>query len=309
MANEDKGFDPSLARGALHANVFKPVAPWIRSTGFRINGLRFQSLSDLNEARTAEEFLVNSRLRRDDRETEASIRSYFSDSSIVMLSMGGSDKQMGVRQVALPEASALRMELGEAINWRRSIRNYTGDMMRLDYLAAIVRSAAGVTAHAQVDLSSGGTADLKLRAASSAGGLYPVDLHLAVLRVEGLDRALYRYDPVGDKLWQTGDGSDVDSVVQCIDVPEEIISVGRANVVFLLIARPWRTLRKYGNRGMRYLFIEAGAIAQNIHLATVALGYGSVDCGSIYDDEAHEAMNLDGLHHALVHTVIVGCHG
>jgi hypothetical protein len=41
----------------------------------------------------------------------------------------------------------------------------------------------------------------------------------------------------------------------------------------------------------------------------MALGFGSLDCASFYDDEVHEAMNLDGLYQALVHTVIVGYPG
>jgi SagB-type dehydrogenase family enzyme len=65
-------------------------------------------------------------------------------------------------------------------------------------------------------------------------------------------------------------------------------------------------MRKYGNRGLRFLFLEAGAMAQNIHLACEALGLGSFDCASVYDDEVHEALGIDGLHESLLHTVIIG---
>ena len=53
--------------------------------------------------------------------------------------------------------------------------------------------------------------------------------------------------------------------------------------------------------------IAAGAMAQNVALATTALGYGSVDCASIYDDEVHEVLRFDGVASALIHTIIVGC--
>jgi SagB-type dehydrogenase family enzyme len=65
-------------------------------------------------------------------------------------------------------------------------------------------------------------------------------------------------------------------------------------------------MRKYGNRGMRYVFLEAGAMAAHIELATTALGLGCVQCGSFYDDEAHEAMDFDGVYEALAHAVIIG---
>ena len=69
---------------------------------------------------------------------------------------------------------------------------------------------------------------------------------------------------------------------------------------------PWRSMRKYGARGMRFLFLEAGAIAQNLNLACAGLGLGSLDCASLYDDEVHEALGADGLYEALLHAVIVG---
>jgi SagB-type dehydrogenase family enzyme len=75
------------------------------------------------------------------------------------------------------------------------------------------------------------------------------------------------------------------------------------------VARPWRSMRKYGSRGVRYVFVEAGAIAQCVHLAAEALGVGTVDCASVYEDEAGDVMGIDGLFEQLVHTVVVGYSG
>jgi SagB-type dehydrogenase family enzyme len=79
--------------------------------------------------------------------------------------------------------------------------------------------------------------------------------------------------------------------------------------LLLLVGRPWRSMRKYGARGMRHVFLEAGAMAEHVHLAATALGLGSVDCSSVYDDEAHEALGMDGLYEALLHVVVVGSEG
>jgi SagB-type dehydrogenase family enzyme len=68
-------------------------------------------------------------------------------------------------------------------------------------------------------------------------------------------------------------------------------------------------MRKYGPRGLRYLLIEAGAITQNIHLATQALGFASVDCASVVDAEVHEVLDIDGLYEALIHTIVIGYEG
>lgn len=304
--NNRQQIDPTLNNGAVYVNIFKSINPSIQSTGFRTNSQRYNTLGHSNDPRLAEEFLINTRYRRNDREVELSVVNYFSDPSVVMLSKLGEEQKAGFRLLSLPKGVRLHMQLGEAIGRRRSVRNYTGDAMELDYLATIVRNAAGITGQAEVNLMGEGQSTLRFRATPSGGGLYPIDLYLAALNVRNLERGIYQYDPLKDKLWQTGERSDVENLLQCFAVPDEVISISRANVIFLLVGQSWRTMRKYGNRGMRYIFLEAGAMAENIDLATVALGFGSVECASIYDDEAHEAMNLDGLYQTILHTVIVG---
>lgn len=310
MADEgDRVNDDGPAAGAVFANSIRALDAWVRSTGFRTHGLRHRSLSNSNDPRIAEDFLVNTRLLRHDRETEASVRSYFLDPGIVMSTMLGQEDKAGARGVSLPTGVRLRRELGDVLGQRRSKRTYTGDPMALNYLATIVRSAGAITGQATANLMSGGEAIVRFRTAPSGGGLYPIDIYVASLHVTGLERGLYRYDPLDDTLVQSGERPSVDKLLSAIAVPEDLITITQANVIFLLVGHPWRSMRKYGNRGTRFLFLEAGSIAQNIHLATEALGYGSVDCASVYDDEVHEIMLLDGLFQTLLHTVIVGYPG
>src|SRR5262249_10883505 len=158
--------------------------PWVHSTGFRTNALRFCTLGHSNDPRVAEYFLVNTRLRRNDRESEQSVTNYFADASVVMLSLLGEELKTGLREVSLPEAVKLRMELEETINRRRSIRRFSGDTMELSYLAALVRAAAKITCQAHVTLSSGGHSTLRFRTTPSGGGLYPIDLYLVALNVK-----------------------------------------------------------------------------------------------------------------------------
>jgi SagB-type dehydrogenase family enzyme len=262
-----------------------------------------------NDPRVAETFLVNTTLRRHDRETEISIENYFTDSSVVMLSMLDRTAERGFRQIRLPSGARLDMKLGETINWRRSVRSYTGDAIDLQQVAALTSSAAAVTCHVDVGLVEGGEATLSFRAAPSGGGLYPVQLYLAALRVDGLQRGIYRYDPLEHQLCQTGDAADVGKLLECFAVSDDVLSINRASLIFLLVGTAWRSMRKYGDRGLRFVFLESGAMAQQIHLAAVALGLGSVDCASVYEDEAHEVIRLDGLQEALLHTVVVGVPG
>jgi SagB-type dehydrogenase family enzyme len=292
---------------AIDANSTKEICPWVDSIALRTAGLRYRAVGHSKANRLAEEFLINTRTVRNDRESEISILHYYEDASTLMLSIADRTEGSGFRSVSLPESVPLRMELGEAIRLRRSHRLYSGDPLPLDYLATIVRAAVGYTGQDEVDLGSGGQVKLKFRSTPSGGRLLPLQLCVAVINVSRLHKGVYYYDSLADSFSQVGDASMVDKLLSCIASPEEILSVSRANALMLLIGKPWRTMRKYGARGMRFVFMEAGYIAENIHLAVTGLGFGSVDCASIYDDEAHEALNIDGLFETLVHAVVIGC--
>jgi SagB-type dehydrogenase family enzyme len=314
-SGRDRSFDaemsvnPALVASAAYANSFKALDPWFGATGFRTTELSYCSPLPFRETQVAEEFLVNTRLTRHDRESEASIAAYFTESAAVMLSLAGREEEGEHDSVELSDGDVLRMELGEALARRRSHRTYTGDTIDLDCLAAVLRGAAGVSARAHTETADGSPLTFELRTAPSAGGLYPIELHVAALRIRGLERGIYRYDSSGHHLVRTGAQQDLERLLGACAMPDEQISVSRANAVFLLIGQPWKSMRKYGPRGLRLLFLEAGAISQNVHLATAALGLGSVDCASVYDDEAHEVLGLDGLHEVLLHVLILGSIG
>jgi SagB-type dehydrogenase family enzyme len=290
---------------AAYDNAFKPFHAWVDSTGFRTHALRHRALGRGGDSRLAEEFLLNTRYERADRETETSIEAYFASAYTATLSELDNDEPAGLIELALPEGVPLSLAVGHALARRSSGRIYTGDPIELAYLASIARSAAGVTREASVE-SPGGERTLRFRAAPSGGGLYPIALYIGALNVTGLEAGVYRHHPRRDSLLRVGDDAAVQRLLDAFVVHEEAITLQRADAVVLLVGRPWRSMRKYGPRGLRYLFLEAGAIAQNVHLATQALGFASVDCASVVDEEVHEALELDGLYRALVHSILIG---
>jgi SagB-type dehydrogenase family enzyme len=307
VATDQLGYGAERIAG--YGNAYQLVAGWVGSTGFRTPGLRFKDLGGAGRRGVAEDFLLATRYRRADRETEASIQGYFLDPGVVMLARNGEEDSAGRRTVPLPPGVRLSRELGEVVATRRSVRGYTGDAVPFDQVATLVRAAGAVTGVGHVDLVEGGSRDIHFRTAPSPGGLYPIELWLLAPGVDGLARGVWRYDARRDLLVEEGDEGRLDRALAAFAVPEEIISLSRAALVLLLIGRPWKVLRKYGDRGVRYLFIEAGATAENVHLACGSLGLGSVDCASVHDDDLHAALDLDGELRLLVHTVVIGVAG
>ena len=64
---------------------------------------------------------------------------------------------------------------------------------------------------------------------------------------------------------------------------QEFIRAAPLTLVFA--AQFTRTTGRYGKRGIRYVYMEAGHAAQNVHLQAEALGLGSVAVGA-FDDAA-----------------------
>lgn len=53
-----------------------------------------------------------------------------------------------------------------------------------------------------------------------------------------------------------------------------------------------RTTGKYGERGIRYVHLEAGHAAQNVYLQATALNLGAVAVGAFYDDRVQDILAM-----------------
>lgn len=203
--------------------------------------------------------------------------------------------------VPLPrELPPLTATLEQVIRARSSVRDYSGAAMSTATLSRLLGLSYGVTGEALLD---DGATRRSRRAAPSAGALYPVELYLAALRVEGLAPGLYHYRPRGHALECLRAGAVAAEVGRAVLYPE---IVAHASVVVLLAAIFPRTLYKYGERGYRFALLDAGHVAQNIYLVATAVGLGAVAMGGFLDDELDGLLGLNGVDEATVYSVALG---
>ncbi|MBL7081946.1 MAG: SagB/ThcOx family dehydrogenase, partial [Candidatus Omnitrophica bacterium] len=76
-------------------------------------------------------------------------------------------------------------------------------------------------------------------------------------------------------------------------------SISQAAIDIIICAVYRRVTGKYGQRGRKYVHIEGGHIAQNIHLQAVALGLASVPIGAFSDDQVKTILSLPAEHEPL----------
>lgn len=169
------------------------------------------------------------------------------------------------------------ISLEQSLLERRSIRSYTGEPLTLQELSQLLWAAQGLT-------------DPRgFRAAPSAGALYPLELHVVAGEVDDLAAGVYRYQPDGHQLVKTLDG-DMRAELAEAALGQEWVKKGAVSIVFTAVYE--RTTVKYGDRGVRYVHMEAGHAAQNLCLQATALVLGAVTVGAFYDEEVSQLLNL-----------------
>ncbi|MDF1538964.1 MAG: SagB/ThcOx family dehydrogenase [Candidatus Thorarchaeota archaeon] len=177
---------------------------------------------------------------------------------------------------------------------RRSVRAYTANPISIQNLSQLLWATQGITGHA---------GDHLLRTAPSAGALYPVETYLSINRVTGLEPGLYHYSPPYHRLDLIAKG-DFAKQIRAGALDQQIAE--RSAVTFLWSVVFQRSKWKYLQRAYRYIFLDAGHIAQNLALAAEALGLGSCQIGAIYDDELNDLLGLDSVNESIIYLSTVG---
>jgi SagB-type dehydrogenase family enzyme len=209
----------------------------------------------------------------------------------------GTDKgkeKFSTNEIPLLPPNRNKFRIEEAIAQRRSFRNFSDKPITQEYFGNLLWAAQGVT---------GRRHGHPLHAAPSGGGLYPFEIYIFINHVEGFDPGLYHYAAKthGVRLIKPG---DFRQQLLTVGLGQELFQ--RAGVVFVLGAVFERICAKYGERGYRYVYMEAGHISQNIFLMATSLGLGSVPVGAFCDQELNGLIGMDGAKQAAIYIHAVG---
>ncbi|MFH1243769.1 MAG: SagB/ThcOx family dehydrogenase [Pseudomonadota bacterium] len=165
----------------------------------------------------------------------------------------------------------------KALLKRRSVRTFRDESLTLEETSQLLWSAQGIT-------NPRGN-----RAAPSAGALYPLETYIVVGNVRQLSPGVYRYTPSEHELRMIQEG-DVRGALCKASLGQS--SVRNAPLVLVFSAVYRRITSKYGERGIRYTWIEVGHVGQNVSLQAISLGLGSVMIGAFRDDEVKSVMKF-----------------
>ena len=180
--------------------------------------------------------------------------------------------------IRLPEPEPLKTGFDALIGRRCSCRDFSGEAVSLSQLATALHYGYGV-----IGTDHWGPTEFLERPVPSGGGMYPLELYVMTRAVDTLEKGIYHYVPLHHGL----------EVVRRVTLPEPLLRylfmgqypVLKAAAIVMISAAPDRSMKKYGDRGYRYILFEAGHVAQNLNLAASALGLETLNLGGFFDDE------------------------
>ncbi len=176
-------------------------------------------------------------------------------------------------------ASDTDMSVEDALLNRRSKRVFTDpEPLAMNETMQILWAAQGVTRG-------------RLRTAPSAGALYPMQIYLVAERVDSLQPGIYRYLPSSDSIELTASGSFLDALAKA---SFEQMWMADAQAMVVIAADFDVVTDVYGSRGVRYVYMEAGHVSQNMYLQSAALQLGTTAVGAFNDAAVAEILQLTG---------------
>jgi SagB-type dehydrogenase family enzyme len=121
--------------------------------------------------------------------------------------------------------------------------------------------------------------------------------------VERIDPGIYHYSIQDHGLEQLQKGDFRQKIAQAALDQDMAFA---ANAVFVWTGVFGRAKWKYEQRAYRYVYLDAGHIAQNLALAAVALSLGTCQIAALYDDEVNALLDIDGTEESVLYMSVVG---
>lgn len=189
-----------------------------------------------------------------------------------------------------------KINLRELIENRRSVRKYSKKALTSEELSYLLWCTQGI----KETIGRSAT----IRTVPSAGARHAIETYLLVNNVEGIKPGLYTYAAGKHSLVQLDTDGNVSEMVIAGCLGQGFI--GMSAVTFIWTTVIYRMTWRYGERGYRYIHLDAGHICQNLYLAAESIGCGACAIAAFSDDEVNRILGIDGERQFVLYLATVG---
>ncbi|WP_434130991.1 SagB/ThcOx family dehydrogenase [Sporomusa sphaeroides] len=206
--------------------------------------------------------------------------------------------ETAVSIIDLPDPRKYKADIAltQAIVQRVSVRRYAAtpvSLSELSYLLWCTQGVKSVEPHL-----------VTLRTVPSAGARHAFETYLLVNNVAGLAPGLYKFLAVDHQLAKLAFPENISTVITDACLRQRFVKTSA--VTFIWTAAAYRMTYRYGQRGYRYLHLDAGHVCQNLYLAAETTDCGVCAIAAFDDDLLNQALGLDGEAQFAVYVAALG---
>ena len=128
-------------------------------------------------------------------------------------------------------------------------------------------------------------------------------MYVVANNIRTIEAGLYHYSIRNHQLEQLRNG-DLRQQIAAAALGQGMCAAAAA--VFVWSAVFERCKWKYDQRAYRYIYLDAGHIAENLALAAVSLNLGSCEIGALYDGQANAIVDVDGVDESVICMAAIG---
>lgn len=227
----------------------------------------------------------------------------FSDKELAEFMIDGKKEYLGSRRIKLVLNGKLNVSLEETLINRRSVREFKPGYIDFGQLSKILALSYGPSAKALFYKFEVQPYIYLFRTAPSAGALYACEVYILCHKVKGLNKGIYYFNSDKLQLELLRKGAWWEKFLNSlIDQPY----AKDASCAIIISANFGKIKYKYGERGYRYVLLDAGHIGENIYLTATALNLAIVGICGFYDDKVNELLRIDGYSESVIYILVLG---
>ncbi|AWI03643.1 SagB/ThcOx family dehydrogenase [Clostridium drakei] len=197
-----------------------------------------------------------------------------------------------IQDINLEETSVF-----QALKHRKTRRVFSNEPLSLEELSFLLWSVQGVKKIVNKGYAT-------LRTVPSAGARHSFETYIAVSKVEGLEKGIYRYLPLEHKLSFLFSVEDLQQKLD--DVVFNQRFVGKSAVTFIWTTIPYRMEWRYDIASPKLIALDAGHVCENLYLSAECINAG-VCAVTAYDQEKIDKLiNVDGNEEFTIYLAAVG---
>jgi SagB-type dehydrogenase family enzyme len=255
----------------------------------------------MTQYRTFELYHENSKLTNGDIDLYTWINYVNTDLSVRSVISKPILEYGGLNEIDLPETIKKNpIALQETLAKRRSERDFSGAPCAVETFSTLLRDAL----KENIEVVHEDGVKWNFRPYPSGGGLYPIDIYVAIFNVEGIAKGVYLYNPKKHTISELDNNNDLSLIENGLPTLKKELDT-TAFLIFL-VSDLEKMAFKYQERAYRFALLECGHISQNLLLCATALNIKSFPVGAYLDNEINLFLDLDGVTSNVQYIMVFG---